>query len=509
MQATIQHRFLFSSFSNLLRAVINFATVILIARWLSPEDYGRMMFLLASFLAFKSLIDMASSQAFFTFISERSRSKKFILVYWSWVGLQLIISILIFGFIVPDSFVDTIWVGEKKLMIFLALIATFSQNIIWPIASGMLEAQRDTIKVQKIAICVTFSHFIVVCLLWTIGQLALPALLIALIIEWILGSLYSIKMFKNYKQVSDSKTLNNETFTEILSEFWKYCAPLIPYSWMAFFYVFVDRWMLQHWGGSTEQAFYSLARQFSIITLLATASILRIFWKEISEAYYQNKLDKVKELYQKVSKTLYSFGAIIVGAIIPWSKEILTIFVGEEYIKGTLVLILMLLYTVHQSMGQIGASMLYATKETRLQMKIGMAFMGISLFVAYLLMAPVDHQIMPGFGLASEGLAYKMVALQIIEVNILAWFISRKFGWKYEWLYQIIILGVFLIAGFVIKYIVQIIEIEVIISMIIFSFFYITLSGLLIYFKPTFIGLNSKDLDVFYSQVKAQIRPIK
>ena len=78
MQASISERFLFTSLSNILRGVINFVIVILIARWLNPEDYGRMMFLLASFLALKQLLDMASSQAFFTLMSERSRSKKFI-----------------------------------------------------------------------------------------------------------------------------------------------------------------------------------------------------------------------------------------------------------------------------------------------------------------------------------------------------------------------------------------------------------------------------------------------
>ena len=125
MQASIKERFVFSSLSNILRGAINFVIVILIARWLNPEDYGRMMFLLASFLAFKQLLEMASAQAFFTFISERSRSKKFVSIYFFWVLIQLTFSILILGFILPESLIKILWVGEDRLLILLALLAAF------------------------------------------------------------------------------------------------------------------------------------------------------------------------------------------------------------------------------------------------------------------------------------------------------------------------------------------------------------------------------------------------
>ena len=53
---------------------------------------------------------------------------------------------------------------------------------------------------------------------------------------------------------------------------------------MAFIYIFTDRWLLQYYSGSVEQAYYSVAAQFAAIALIFTTSILRIFWKEISEA---------------------------------------------------------------------------------------------------------------------------------------------------------------------------------------------------------------------------------
>jgi O-antigen/teichoic acid export membrane protein len=423
--------------------------------------------------------------------------------------IQFIFSILILEFILPESLIEILLVGEDRLLILLALLAAFSQNVVWPIASGMAEAQRETIKVQKIALVITFMHLIIVCLLWTIGRLAIPTLFIALAIEWGLGGFYAIKLYNNYEKSDSLNKTNSDTLMSVLGEFWRYCAPLIPYAWMSFFYSFADRWMLQHWGGSSEQAYYALARQFGTLTLLATSSILLIFWKEIAEAYYQNNLDKVKRLYKNISHALYAVGVLFAGAVVPWSKEILELFVGVEYVGGSMVLILMLIYTVHQSMGQIGSSMLYATKETKLQTMIGMIFMSVSLIVSYFMMAPSDSPILPGLGLASEGLALKMVMLQIIQVNILAWFISRKFGWKYDWTYQVVILGSVLIVSWLIKAVVQLLAIKVITSMIIFGFIYTLLGVLLIYFKPSIIALNNKELREIILLIMSRISPSK
>ncbi|MBK9521661.1 MAG: hypothetical protein IPO13_08645 [Rhodocyclaceae bacterium] len=82
MTHSLRQRFAASFTANVVRSGISFATGLLLARWLGPADYGRMAFLLASFFAFRGLSDMASSSAFFTFLSQRQRSRRFISYYW-------------------------------------------------------------------------------------------------------------------------------------------------------------------------------------------------------------------------------------------------------------------------------------------------------------------------------------------------------------------------------------------------------------------------------------------
>ena len=70
---SVKLRLVVSVGSNALRALISFFTGLLIARALNPAGYGDLMFLLGSFVAIRSLLDMGSSSAFFTFLSQRSR----------------------------------------------------------------------------------------------------------------------------------------------------------------------------------------------------------------------------------------------------------------------------------------------------------------------------------------------------------------------------------------------------------------------------------------------------
>ena len=294
---------------------------------------------------------------------------------------------------------------------------------------------------------VVLVHFIVVVCLFIIDQLAIPLLLLAIAFEWSIAGFFATKMYKGLSgDDAINKNINEDTPLSVWNEFWFYCLPFIPYAWVSFIHDLADRWMLQHWGGATEQAYYAIARQFSLVALLATSSILSILWKEIAEAYHNDELIKVKYLYDKTIVGLYFIAAFIAGAVFPWANEILLLTVGEAYVSAGLTLMIMLFYPVHQALGQISASTLLATGHSRIQVIMGLIFMAISMMTAYFVLAP-ENVLVPGLGLASIGLAWKMLLLQIIQVNISLWVVSRIFGWPYNWGYQLIVLAIVLIIG--------------------------------------------------------------
>lgn len=491
---TVKSRFLASFFANILRSGISLFTGLLIARWLGPSDYGRMSFLIASFTAFRTLMDMGTSSAYFTFLSQRKRSKKFVSFFWRWIGIQFIIILVLVGLLFPSNLINEIWKGESRSIVVLALITTFVQLTVWPIASQMAEANRKTIAIQKLNIVVVIVNLFVLLALWFFGKLMLPAIFLALLIEWGIASWIASKMYISSIENDSFCEDNLDTPASVFKEFYKYCLPFIPYAWFSFAHDFADRWMLQRWGGTEEQAYYNISYQLATISLLATTSVLRIFWKEIAEANFNNDIERVKQLYLRISRGLYFVAAITAGAFIPWTAEIINMMLGDQYKGAYITMLLMFIYPVHQSIGQIGSTMLMATGKTLIQVKLGIGFMIVSIILVYFMLAP-SYAFVPGLGLASGGLAWKMVIMQLLQVNILMLLLSRMYNWKYDWKFQIYGLLPTIILGFSIKILLNsILEISLILNLFIYGIMYIASILFILISFPSIVGLTRDDL---------------
>jgi len=433
---TLIQRYIVTLFASVMRSGINFTTAILLARFLGPMDYGRMAFMVASLLAFKQLFDVASSSAFFTFMSQKQRSQKFIKFYWCWVALQASISILLVRWLVPEEMLSLVWGNEPRALILLALLATFMQNTVWADVTQMAEAQRETLKIQILTVLLVLVNLLVVCGLWWFNEIAIPLIFLAIVVEWGFASSIAFNLYKPYSKNFSEGHVAEDSYSAIFKKFIVFCLPLIPYVWVCFFHDLADRLMLQKWGGTIEQAFYAVAQQFSAVVLLLTSTMLRILWKEVAEASQQKNSTAVKAIYHRVTKLSFFMGSFLAGAFIPWSGEIVRLLLGAEYLGGTLALTIMFLYPIHQSLGQINGTMLYATGRSRLQSVLGIFYMVFGSIVTYFLLAPADALI-PGLSMGSQGLAWKMVCVQVVAVNITSWFISREFGWKFEYRFQI------------------------------------------------------------------------
>jgi O-antigen/teichoic acid export membrane protein len=499
--SSIRNRFAASFVANVLRSAVSFATGLLVARWMGPADYGRMAFLLASFVAFRQLLDMASSTAFFTFLSQRPRGATFIRHYWTWVALQFVLSIVAIAVMLPEEWVETLWKGESRIFVLLGFVAAFMQGTVWLIACQMAEASRQTIREQRLGTLVVLVHLGVVVALWIGGALFIPLIFAALALEWGLAAWFAARLYHG----RSSAEAQQDTARSVWREFWQYCLPFMPYAALGFAHDFANRWMLQHWGGAVQQAYYAVAAQFAALALLATSSILQILWKEIAEAHYQNNQARVEALYRRACRFLYFVAAVVAGGLLPWAADILSLTVGGQYAGGVFSLSLMLIFVVHQSIGQISGTMLYATGRQRTQVLVGVFGMVASLIGAYIAMAPTDLPL-PGLALGSEGLAAELVIVQILQVNLQVWLIAKVCAWKYDWTYQIVSIAVAVVAGVLARFAVtSVISGPAWLLMAIAAILHVGVAASVLWLLPRIAGVERSD----FAFVAAKLRIAK
>jgi len=412
------------------------------------------MFLSGSFIAIRSLMDMGTSSAFYTFISQRARDRKFYLYYYGWLLLQFVFTSLLITAIMPQTIIDRIWLGHSRGIILLAFLATFLQQQVWQAIGQVGDASRKTVRVQIMGLVVAIAHILIIAILLSFKMLSISIVFWLFTVEYFLVMVWSIWFLGEKRNPVEEQEVVSLSLRRTANEYWVYCRPLVFLSIGAFVGAFADRWMLQHFAGASQQGFYQISNQFAAVSLLATTSILRIFWKEIAEASALNNDARVAYLYRKVTRSLVMFSAILSGFLIPWSEQIVSLTLGKAYIVAWPVLAIMFLYPIHQSLGQIIGTMFLAKEQTRTYTLMTVIIMLVSLPVSYFVQAPTSGALIPGLGLGATGMGLKMVVFNIFSVNIGAWIIARRHNWKFDWSYQVIGVSLVIGLGYLAKFVV-------------------------------------------------------
>lgn len=502
----IEKRVISSLFNTVIRAIINFCTALLLARLLGPDEFGRFSFLVATFLALKQFLDMASSEAFFKFVCERTRSKKFVQIFSAWIVIQLSIVVVFIGILFPESLLQKFWSGEQKSVILLALMAIFLRETVWSNVVNLSESYRLTIYNQSLQTIVVVCHLFILASLWLFGSLVIEFVFLASVLEWTLASIWLFRIINNH-QIPDASIMESEstfpidTVKSVISEFWTYCKFLIPYAWVGFIVDFSSRWMLQTWGSSEEQAYFSIAQQFAAISILVASSLLKVFWKEIAEAHHHNDLQRMEVLYTKSSCFLYFIASIGAGMLLPWTNEIVDILLGNAYAEASLTMQLMFIYPVHQTLGILTGTLLYATGHIKLQVTLGLFFSAAALVCGFYLMAP-ETVWKYGLDLGSEGLAIRFVLVNAVFANVWAFMISRLFGWEFKWLYQLIVLALTLTCSYAVKTITTVLlPGHTLMTMFLSAILYFGVIAFIVYLYPVITGFTRNEMLEFFNKI--------
>lgn len=500
---SIRTRFIFSLFSNLLRGGTSFFTNILIARYLLPGNYGVLAFLLTSFQALMQLFDQGISSAFYTFISKKAPKVETYYVYFIWVVIQLVLVVLFISALLPDSLLNTLWKHSSRGLVLWAFIAIFSQQVIWWSVAQLGEAKRKTLITQSANVLVAILYLSVIYVAQQFSKLTPTLVLKSMTFIYLSASFLMFFIFVNYRAISKIFLFNYRQFKLCFADYYIYCKPLILMAIVAFFYTFLTNWMLNHFGGSVQQGYYQISYRFTSIALLVTTSILRVFWKELAMLDEAGDSYKMEFLFYKVIKIVFFSGAVIAGFIIPWSKEIILLFLGKAYLSGWVILSVMLFYPVHQSMGQVLGATYAAISKTRAYSLVSMPSMLVAIVSTYFLLAP-STSFIPGLSLGGVGMSINMVVIQLFSVFLSFYVICKLKKWAFKWKFQFIVFGTTLLLGYIAKaLVVNIIfrgngsmTLEISIIHIALAFFlYMSMTFCFLLFKTElFLGIERKAL---------------
>ena len=421
-QESLKIRYLFKLATKFIGIPIGFLTAAIVPRGLGVINYGNFNFITDFFIRLTGLFDLSTSAGFYTKLSQRPEESTLVRFYWGFVAIMVFLMVLFVMIIFMINKQGSIWINQQAVFIWLGLIWGI---LYWinQVVAKVVDAYGVTVKGELAVIKKQLVGICFLGLLFIIGKFSLLTffiyhfilLALMLFLWWKVLNKYGISLFPRGR-------LNNIIIKNYSSEFYHFSMPLFVGGLLGFFLGFADRWLLQYFGGSVEQGLYSLSFKVAALCFLFTKSMTPLFHREISRAYGKTDLIEMRRLFIRFVPMLFSIAVSICAFFFFQADKVTAIIGGDTFKNATMSVALMSFYPVHQTYGQLNSAVYFATGRTKLYRNVGLVVAIFGLIVTYLFLAPNEQF---GLNLGSNGLALKMVLVQIIGQNIRLWFNAR------------------------------------------------------------------------------------
>lgn len=455
-------RYLQSLVFNIFNSFISFITSIVVIRYLTPQEYGNYQFLFSIFVAIFTFSNLNTQNSYFTFISQKKESLKFYKDYLTWEFLQLFLVLLVCVGIYFSGFFD-LFFGQDILLVVLALVAIFGTKNIRELVTNTFESRRMTLFYLKSTFIINLINLLFVGIFAFRDSLTIEIIFIFIILEFFIYLFISIIVFIKRKEefIDVDKSYD---FKLTLNRYYDYIKTLFFSSLVSFLYLFLERWLLQKYGGSEQQAYLAMSIQFSTIILVLTTSILKVFWKEVAEHISDKNYEVLEKIFTMATNNIFIITSLISIFFIINAKEIILLIYGEKYLPGVIVFMLISFYTIHQILGQLYGTFMLASEETKSYSYVSIFFSILSIPLMFIAVSPKEIY---GLELGALGIAIVMVFIQFLSVNTFGYVIKRKFGFKSIFLFQFKYLIIFGIINALIYTLLKILDINIFITLLI------------------------------------------
>ena len=450
---------------------------------------------------------MGTTTCFYTNVSRRPSEYSLIPFYLYFTGL---VSAVVLGFVALVHFSgaqNSIWLGQNLVYVYLAagwgLLSWYVQ-----IFGGITDAYGITVSAEKARMLQRTVSLGIVVLLYLYHQLYLPQFFLYhyFILLFLIIAFIGI-ISRNVHLSRERLSLSGQKAKEYLKEFFKYSHPIVV-ALVGLVEGIFDRWLLQYYGGSIQQGFYSLSYQIGAICLLFTSAMTPLLMREYSILHGTNDLSEMGRLFKRYIPTLYAIAAYFSCFIMIQAQDVVKIVGGSAFQGSAAAVAIMALYPIHQTYGQLTSSLFYATGQTRLYRNISVIFSVVSLPFTYFMIAPVEKY---GLNYGATGLAVKMVAINIVAVNVQLYFNARLLRLNY-WRYLmnqasciLIFIGFAYLSALGARHILPGRTVyEFVLSGIVYTF----MAVMVIYLKPEIMGVAKEDVRFIADRVRDRLNSI-
>lgn len=351
--------------TNFVGLGIGLITQAIVPRALGPSAYGNFSFLTNFFLQLMGFLNLNSSTAFYTKLSQRQEDKGLISFYFY---LTLAISAAVAIFVVASYLTgieQIIWPEQKAIFVGLAvlwaLLQLYNSTLI-----QVSDAYGLTAKSEVVTMLQRILGLLIILILFLFNGLSLFSYFIVQLLIFVAAVISLIILIKKYKtRLISTWRLNKDQLKSYIKEFASFCLPLIIFSFFAIIEQMSDRWFLQKFSGSVQQGFYALAYQMGAIGALFVSAMIPLVMREYAIDFANNNIERMRQLFVKYTKMLFAIAAFFGCFLAVEAKSVMLIFGGEAYAGAIIAITIMCFFPMQQASGQMNAAFFLPQAEPK------------------------------------------------------------------------------------------------------------------------------------------------
>ena len=488
---SLKKRYFAKLVTNFATLFINLGIQAIVPRALGPKVYGDFHFLSNFFAQVANFFDMGTSTCFYTKLSQRQSEFTIVSFYSYFFIIASIFLLLLTNLCQFFPIRSVLWPNQNLFYIYLASVFGVLSWLTM-ILQKIIDAYGITVRAEIFRICQNFLGLIVICTLFYFKRLNLTMFFAYhYFMFFILGIGFFVFIIRHKHFDRTKLILKFITIKKYIIEFYNYSHPLFIYSLIGLIAGILDRWLLQYFAGSLEQGFYGLSYQIGAVCFLFSSAMTPLIMREFSIAFAQNNLTEMARLFRRYVPMLYAIASYFACFTVIQASRITVIFGGYRFSEAALPVAIMAFYPIHQTYGQLSGSVFMATGQTKLYRNIGILFMLLGLPITYFLIAPKNFF---GLNAGATGLALKMVAFNIIAVNVQLFFNSKLLKLNYyKYIgHQVLCVFCLLFFAYVTSLIADTLITNDILSFFTAGIFYTIVVAIVVYCFPILFGLKKE-----------------
>lgn len=420
---SVRNRYLYKLGAGFFSVASLGAIQALALRALGPSVYGVFDFLNTFNTQAITLLDLGTSDCFYTKLSKRPGETSLVVFYGRFVlsvcALFLLLTLL--AVLTPAG--SWIWPGVPRQFV---LLGAGMGALLWmsTVLNKAADAYGLTIDAERCRVIQKVVGVLLLAVLVWVNRVTLAVFFgYWYALTLFLMAAFALVSVRGGHTLSPALSLSKAQARGYALEFYEFSHPLLLHALATFAAGILGRWLLLRYSGSAEQALFGLAEQISSMCALGVSVMTPLLLRELAISHHEGGQAAMAGVILRRVPILGALTAFLACFTALHAGPVARLLGGDAYAPGSAAVMLMSFSAVFRGGAVMFGAVLLASGRTALYRNVGIVVMTGGAVLNCYLLAPVS---VGGLHLGAAGLAAQALAAQFVTALILQALAARS-----------------------------------------------------------------------------------